>query len=215
MSRSNKTASFITNESGWADFFITRIGLILFAAILLLSAFEIYPMFQERDSRLYLDILASDIASKIEAVDSTTIPGYKYNYVFEEGNRDIKIEISTEYVIAHMNLGSSLWGERELTHPEPVITHVFAPNSNWSNTSGFRRYVSDVIGSGRNGGISSPLDFNDEKVKIDAIFESARKELARNPYTPDPDKPLFIEKVIIYYKDQKEIQERDYVFVYQ
>ena len=70
--------------SAWADFFITRIGLILFAAILLLAAFKIYPMFQERESRLNLDAIASDISSKIEAVDSITIPGYKYNYVFEE-----------------------------------------------------------------------------------------------------------------------------------
>jgi hypothetical protein len=218
MSESNKTeslATFAKNKSAWADFFMTRIGLILFAAILLITAFEIYPMFQERESRLYLNIAASDIASKIESVDSMTIPGYKYNYVFEERNRDIKIEISSEYVIAHMNLGSSLWGERELIHPEPVITHVFAPNSNWSNTSGFRKYVSDFIGKGKNGDISSPLDFNDEKVKVDAFFEYTRKELARSPYTPDPDKPLFIEKVIIYYKDQKEFQERDYVFVYQ
>ena len=215
MSRSNKNSTFAANESGWADFFITRIGLILFAAILLLSAFEIYPMFKERESRLNLDAVASNIASKIEAVDSMTIPGYRYNYVFEESNRDIKIEISTEYIIAHTDLGSTLRGERELIHPEPVVTHVFAPNSNWSNTSDFRMYVSDMIGSGKNGDISSPLDFNNEKAKVDAMFESTRKELARSPYTPDPDRPLFIEKVIIYYKDQKEIQKRDYVFVYQ
>lgn len=215
MSRSNRKAAFVKNESGWADFFLTRIGLILFAAILLLTAFEIYPMFQERESRLNLDTVASDIASKIEAVDSMTIPGYRYNYVFEESNRDIRIEISTEYIIAHTNLSSALWGEQELVHPEPVITHVSAPNSNWSNTSGFRKYISYMVGSGKNGDISSPLDFNDEKTKVDAIFESTRKELARSPYTPDPDKPLFIEKVIMYYKDQKEIQKRDYVFVYQ
>jgi len=215
MSKSNKTATFTNDERGWADFFITRIGLILFAAILFLAAFKIYPMFQERESRLNLDTVASDIASKIEAVDSMSIPGYKYNYVFEENNRDIRIEISTEYIIARMNLSSPPWGERELIHPEPVITHVFAPNSNWSNTSGFRMYISDMIGKGKNGDISSPLDFNNEKAKVDAILESTRKELARSPYTPDPDRPLFIEKVIIYYKDQKEIQKRDYVFVYQ
>ncbi len=215
MSRWSRKATFVKNESGWADFFLTRIGLILFAAILLLTAFEIYPMFKERESMLNLDAVTSDIASKIEAVDSMTIPGYKYNYVFEESNRDIKIEISTEYIIAHTNISSSMWGERELIHPEPVMTHVFAPNSKWSDTSGFRRYVSDMIGGGKNGDISSPLDFNYEKVKVDAIFESTRKELARSPYTPDLDRPLFIEKVIMYYKDQKEIQKRDYVFVYQ
>ncbi len=115
-------------------------------------------MFQERESRLNLDAIASDISSKIEAVDSITIPGYKYNYVFEENNRDVRIEISTEYVTVHSNLSSSIWGDRELIHAEPVITHVYPPNSNWSNTSGFRKYVSDTIGEGKNGDSSSPLD---------------------------------------------------------
>jgi len=81
----------------------------MFAALLLLSAFRIYPMFQEKESRLYLDAVASDLISKIEAVDSITIPGYKYNYVFQENNMDVKIEISTEYIIAHANRSTSLW----------------------------------------------------------------------------------------------------------
>lgn len=218
MSRSNRTGivtEFFKNESGWADFFITRIGLILFAAILLLTAFKIYPMFQEQESRLDLDTIASDLASKIEAVDSTTIPGYKYNHIFEENNRDVRIEISTEYVTVHTNMSSSLGGERELIHPEPVITHVYPPNSNWSNTSGFRKFVSNVVGGGKNGDASSPLDLKSEKPKVDMIFESVSKELARSPFIPDLNKPLFIEKVIVYYKDQNKIQGRDYVFVHQ
>ncbi len=218
MSKSNKTgrfALFIRNDIAWADFFITRIGLILFAAILLLAAFKIYPMFQERESRLNLDTVASDITSKIEAVDSITIPGYKYNYVFDENDRDVRIEISTEYITVRSNISSSIWGDRELVHAEPVITHVYPPNSNWSNTSGFRKYVSDTIGSGKNGDVSSPLDIEVDKQKVEAIFESTQKELAMSPFIPDLDKPLFIEKVIIHYKNQTEIQKRDYVFVYQ
>jgi hypothetical protein len=218
MSRSNNTGRitvFIKNESGWADFFITRIGLILFAALLLLSASRIYPMFQERESRLYLDTAASDLASKIEAVDSITIPGYKYNYVLQENNMDVKTEISTEYIITHANRSISLWRERELIHAEPVIMHVYPPNSNWNNSSGFRKYVSDLIGHGKNGDASSPLEFPADKEKVDKIFESITKELALNPFVPNPDKPLFIEKVIIYYKNQTEILKRDYVFIYQ
>lgn len=218
MSGSNNTGGFtlfVRNNSAWADFFITRIGLILFAAILLLAAFKIYPMFQERESRLDLDTVASDITSKIEAVDSITIPGYKYNYVFEKNNRDVRIEISTEYVTVHSNLSISIWGDRELIHAEPVITHVYPSNSIWSNTSGFRKYVSDTIGGGKNGDVSSPLDTEVDKQKVDAIFESTRKELAMSPFIPDLDKTLFIEKVIIHYKNQTKIQKRDYVFVYQ
>jgi hypothetical protein len=218
MSRSNRTGRFLAfakNESGWADFFITRIGLILFAAILLLAAFRIYPMYQEREIRSDLDALASGITSKIEVVDGGTIQGYKYNYVLGKNSRHATIEISTGYVIAHTNLSSSMSGERELSHAEPVMGHVYPPNSNWNNVSGFRKYVSDTIGRGKNGDESSPLEVPADKGKIDTIFGSIEKELALTPFIPDLDKPVFIEKVIIYYKNDAEILERDYVFLYQ
>jgi len=218
MSRSNRTGRFLAfanNESAWADFFITRIGLILFAAILLLAAFRIYPMYQEREIRSDLDVISSDITSKIEAVDRVTIPGYKYNYVFGKNSRNTRIEISTGYVIAHTNLSSFLFGERELAHAEPVMVHVYPPNSNWNNVSGFRKYVSDMIGDGKNGDGSSPLEFPADKKKIDTIFGSIEKELALTPFIPDLDKPVFIEKVIIYYKNDAQILERDFVFLYQ
>lgn len=218
MSRSNKLTLFLVfakNERAWADFFITRIGLILFAAILLLAAFQIYPLYQEREIRSDMDAIASDMISKIEAVDRVTIPGYKYNYVFEKNSRHTRIEISTEYVIAHSNLSSFMFGERELVHAEPVMAHVYPPNSNWNNVSGFRKYVSDTIGDGKNGDGSSPLEFPADKEKIDTIFGSIEKELALTPFIPDLDKPVFIEKVIIYYKNDAQIQERDYVFLFQ
>ncbi len=216
MSGSNKTGfiSFIENTNGWADFFITRIGLILFAAILLLSALKIYPMFQERESRLYLDAITSDISSNIEAVDGVSIHGYKYNYVFEEKNSHTTVAISTEYISAHTNI-SFVWGEKRSIHAEPVMTHVYPPNSNWNNTSDFRKYVSENIGRGRNGDVSSPLDFVTEKPKVDKKFDAIKKELAQRPYIPDLNKPMFIEKVVLYYNNFTEIQERDYVFIFQ
>jgi hypothetical protein len=172
-------------------------------------------MYQEREIRSGLDAISSDMISKIEAVDSVTIPGYKYNFVFEKNSRNTRIEISTQYVIAHSNLSSFMFGERELVHAEPVMAHVYPPNSNWNNVSGFRKYVSDMIGEGKNGDGSSPLDYPADKEKIDSIFGSIEKELALTPFNPDLDKPVFIEKVIIYYKNDAEILERDYVFLYQ
>lgn len=165
MSRSNKTGgknvqTIIKDDRGWADFFITRIGLILFAAVLLLAAFKVYPVFQEQETKAYLDAIASDIASKIEAVDSTTIPRYRYVYVFDGINENVKIEISTEYVVTRGNLSK---GERELFHAEPIVIHVYPPNSNWSNASGLREYLSSEIGNGSNGDISSRLNFSMKK----------------------------------------------------
>jgi hypothetical protein len=172
-------------------------------------------MYQEREIRSDLDAIASDMTAKIEAIDSVTIQGYKYNYVFEKNSRHTRIEISTEYIIAHSNLSSFMFGEREFAHAEPVMAHVYPPNSNWNNVSGFRKYISDMIGDGKNGDGSSPLEFPADKGKIDTIFGSIEKELALTPFIPDLYKPVFIEKVIIYYKNDAEILERDYVFLYQ
>jgi hypothetical protein len=204
---------FTDDERAWADFFITRIGVILFAAVLLLSAFKIYPMFNEQQARAGMDAAASDIASRIEAVDVVTVPGYKYFYVFDEKDKNKRIEISTEFVVARYNL-STQWGERELVHAEPLVARVYPPNSNWSNTSGLRKKLSD-LGAGRNGDAVSPLDFSRDKEKVDGMFNNIEVELARTPFVPDMNRSLLIEKVMIHYRDGNRSVERDYVIIYQ
>jgi hypothetical protein len=204
---------FTDDESAWADFFITRIGVILFAAVLLLSAFKIYPMFNEQETIAVLDAEASDITSKIEAVDSVTVPGYRYVHAFDEKDKLVRIGISTEYVAAHVNI-STPWGERELVHAEPLVVHVYPANSNWSNTSGLRRKLSD-LGAGKNGDVKSPLDFSRDKNVVDSMFSNIEHELARTPFVPDMNRSLLIEKVIIHYRDGNRSVERGYVIIYQ
>jgi len=204
---------FAADEGAWADFFITRIGLILFAAVLLLSAFKVYPMFNEQQARAGMDAAASDIASKIEAVDVVTVPGYKYFYVFDEKDKNKRIEISTEFVVVRYIL-STPWGDRELAHAEPLVARVYPPNSNWSNTSGLMKKLSD-LGAGINGDAVSPLDFSRDKEKVDGMFNNIEAELARTPFIPDMNRSLLIEKVIIHYRDGNRSVERDYVIIYQ
>ncbi len=205
--------SIVSDEGAWADFFITKLGFILFAAVLLLCAFKVYPMFKEQQARAELDAAASDIASKIEAVDGVTVPGYRYVLAFDESDKNIKIGISTEYVTAHMNI-STAWGERKLIHAEPVVARVYPPNSNWSNTSGLRKKLGD-IGPGRNGDVVSPLDLSEDKGAVDGMFNLIQHELARDPFVPDTNRPLIIEKVMIHYTDGNRSVKRDYVIVYQ
>ena len=204
---------FTDDERAWADFFITRIGVILFAAVLLLSAFKIFPMFKEQETISGLDAVASDIASRIEAVDVVTIPGYKYFYVFDEEDKNKRIEISTEFVVARYNL-STPWGERELVHAEPLVARVYPPNSNWSNTSGLRKKLSD-LGAGRNGDAVSQLNLSRDKGRVDEMFNNIEAELARTPFIPDMNRSLLIEKVMIHYRDGNRNVERDYVLIYQ
>jgi len=204
---------FTSDERAWADFFITRIGLILFASVLLLSAFKVYPMFNEQQAKAGMDAAASDIASKIEAVDVVTVPMYKYVYTFDEKDKNKRIEISTEFVVVRYNI-STPWGERELVHAEPVVARVYPPNSNWSNTSGLRKKLSD-LGAGKNGDAVSPLNFSRDKEKVDAMFNSIESELARIPFVPDMNKSMIIEKVIIYYNDGNKREARDNVIIHQ
>ncbi|NJD77337.1 MAG: hypothetical protein FIB08_09625 [Candidatus Methanoperedens sp.] len=207
------TRKIFKDETGWADFFITRIGLILFAAMLLLSAFRVYPMFYEHETGAYMDAVISEVAAKIEAVDTTTIPEHKYIYSFDEKNRNVRIEISTEYVAARGNLSS--WRDKELVHAKPLATYVYPSNSKWGNTSGLREYLSRRNNFSKNGADSSPLNFSRDKGDVEEMFENIRSELARDPFVVDPDKPLIIEKVIIHYTDQMGGAKRDYVLVYQ
>jgi len=204
---------FTDDERAWADFFITRIGVILFAAVLLLSAFKIYPMFREQETISGLDAAASDIASRIEAVDVVTVPGYRYFYVFDEKDKNKRIEISTEFVVARYIL-STPWGERELVHAEPLVARVYAPNSNWSNTSGLRKKLSD-LGAGRNGDAVSQLNLSRDKGNVDGMFNNIEAELAHTPFIPDMNRSLLIEKVMIHYRDGNRFVERDYVLIYQ
>lgn len=206
---------FIADERAWADFFITRIGLILFASVLLLSALKVYPMFIEKETIAGLDAITSDITSKIEAVDSVTVPGFRYVYAFDEKDKVVRIGISTEYVAARVNI-STPWGERELVHAEPLVVHAYTSNSNWSNTSGLRKKLAD-IGAGKNGDVESPLDLSRNKNAVDSMFSDLEHELARTPFIPDMNRSLIIEKVIIHYTDENEANsvERDYVLVFQ
>jgi len=204
---------FTADERAWADFFITRIGLILFASVLLLSAFKIYPMFIEKEAISGLDATASDITSKIEAVDSVTVPGYRYVHAFDEKDKLVRIGISSEYVAARVNI-STPWGERELVHAEPLVARVYPSNSNWRNTSGLRKKFAE-LGAGKNGDVESPLDLSRDKSAVDSMFSSIEHELARTPFVPDMNRSLIIEKVIIHYTDANGRVERDYVIIFQ
>ncbi|MCE8425187.1 MAG: hypothetical protein J5U17_05360 [Candidatus Methanoperedens sp.] len=206
---------FFSNESAWADFFITRIGLILFAAVLLALVFKVYPLFYERETEAMLDSIASDIRSKIEAMDSTAIQGYRYSHVFNEKNKDIKIEISTEFIISSINITTDNWNKKELRHIEPLIIHVYPPNRYFSNTTGLKAYLGNVICNGRNGDVSKPLDISKDKLNVDTMFDKIINELAQAPFSPDMDKPLIMEKVILAYSDKTDFQYEDYVLIYQ
>ena len=205
---------FVKNESAWADFFITRIGLILFAAVLLALVFQVYPLFYDRETDAELDSIVSDIASKIEAMDITSIQGYRYAHLFDEKNKDVKIEISTEYIVSRINVSTNN-GEQELRHAEPLITHVYPPNSYFRNSSGLKAYLANELCSGRNGDGSNPLDLSNDKMNVDNMFANIQKELALASFSPDLNKSLIMEKVILVYSDNTEFQYENYVLIFQ
>ena len=208
-------SGFIRNESAWADFFITRIGLILFASVLLTLVFRVYPLFYDREYEAELDSIASDITSKIEAMDSTTIPGYRYTHVFDEKNRNVKIELSTEYIVSRFNISTDNRKEKELRIPVPLMTHVYPPNSYFGNVSGLKVYLSDTLCDGRNGDSSNPLDISKDRKNVDDMFANIAKELAQAPFSPDINKSLIMEKVILTYSDKTEFFYEDHIIIYQ
>lgn len=192
----------LNDDAAWADYFITRVGLLIFCSILLLSAFKIHPLFVQQDTALMLDARLASLAALIEAVDSTDIQGAHY-YRLDTAD-DISFSISSMYVAAF-----SASGQRA----QPLMTRVYPPNSIWKNRSELMKAIASGC-QGRTGNGNNTLRSND-LAYINAMFRQVEAELATEPFIPDKMQPLIVEKVILNYQTPQGIQSRGVTIVYQ
>lgn len=194
------------DEGAWADYLITRAGLMLFCSILLLSAFNVHPLFARHDAAGEMDAALSSLASFIENVDSTSLQGA--HYYRSDIPQDIAIGMSTRYVTASADTEAG-----SVTRAQALMTRVYPPNSQWAERAGFLEAVSDRCG-GRTGVGDDPLKKNDLK-RIDKLLSEVENELAEKPYIPDTGQPLVVEKVILNIRTSDGIEKRGFTIVYQ
>lgn len=194
------------DERAWADFLITRVGLLLFCSILLISAFNIHPLFIQQNAAGMMDAGISSLASYIEDVDSTSIQGAHY-YTFDI-DPDVTIDISSKYVSAYSDTKTG-----RVTRARALMTTFYPPNSLWDSRPGLLEAIADRCG-GRTGLGEDVLEEGDWQ-SINEMLDLAGTELAQEPFVPDTMQPLVVEKVMLNIQTAEGVERRGVTIVYQ
>jgi len=194
------------DERAWADFLITRVGLLLFCTILFISAFNIHPLFIQQDAAGMMDASLSSLASYIEDVDSTSIQGAHY-YTFDI-DPDVTIDISSKYVSAYSDTKTG-----KVTRARALMTTPYPRNCKWDNGSGLLEAIADKCG-GRTGLGEDVLEEGDWQ-SINEMLDEIETELAQEPFVPDTMQPLIVEKVMLNIQTAEGVGKRGITIVYQ
>jgi hypothetical protein len=201
-----KHRQFTSNETAWADYLITRAGMLIFCCILLLSALKIPLLFAAPNEAGMLDAELCSLASFIENVDSSSIQTI-HCYEFE-GYRNITIGMSSRYVSACSQINT-----HRISRAYSLIREVYPSNSIWSNRSGLLRLIADECDNRT--GMGDDALTQDDLIRIDEILQHAKTDLANQSFIPDTTQPLIVEKVILNYQTPEGVKKRGITIVYQ
>lgn len=192
--------SFSSDEGAWADYLISRAGLLIFCTILLISASRIQPLFIQKDTAGRLDASVWHLVSFLESGNGVQGPYYYRSDV----NDEVFINISTRYVTATKGT---------VTRGKGLMTPVYPPNGYWNNRTGLLLVIADMC-QGRTGTGEDVLRTSDIEV-IDDMLEQIEMELASSPFSPDHERTLIAERVSLDYQGPGGIERRDITIVYQ
>ena len=195
--------SLTIDEKAWADYLITRAGMLIFCSLLIIAAFSVHPLFIEKDISGMLDAKISHLASYLEGVDSTSIQrSYYYGFDIPES---VEIGLSARYVTAST--------VPHMTRARALMTPVYPSNSLWNNRSGLMVAISNRC-QGRTG-IGEDLLLPSDWELIRELLGEAEHELAVDAFVPDTNQPLIVEKVILNLQGPEGIEKRGITIVYQ
>ena len=209
---------FIKNINGIISFTFTYLALLICSGILIAAVFS-FIFLNDNHIKAELKNIATSFSSIIEGIDTRFFENTT-KFWFPIKEYDYKIFLSTEFIVASSkgNWNNELsCTERFLKKPWPSSL-----NPNWITKYELHTYLKTTYNT--SGNESDPIkSFNILNVKnmLYSNRELINKSLALNPFQIVIDKPVFIEKIYIFFdKDDdgwnKEIDEKiDFVVFYQ
>jgi hypothetical protein len=202
-------SKFYKNERGWADYLITRAGILIFCSILLLLVFKIPALFTQQNEIGMLDAQLCSLTSFIEGVDGSKLRSQQY-YEFDipSGINNITIGISSGFVCANSQIDTG-----RVTRAQALIRGVYPSNSLWNNSSEMMLVIAGMCDN-RTGLADNLLNESDMQ-HIDTLLYQVKSELANESYIPDTTRSLIAEKVMLDYRTPGGIRRRGITVVYQ
>jgi len=200
---------FHKNEKAWADYLITRAGILIFCSILLLLVFKIPALFTQQNEIGMLDAQLCSLTSFIEGVDSSKIRGSQhYEFGIPPDINNITMGISSGFVCANSQIDTG-----GVTRAQALIREVYPSNSLWTNSSELMLVIADMCNNRT--GLEDNLLNESDLQHIDMVLYQVKAELANESYLPDTTSLLIAEKVILDYQTPRGIQRREITIVYQ
>ena len=218
----NMLKYILQNKRGVISWLLSQIALLIATGILLASIASL-TFYNDWKKEAELKAIADEIATFIETMDlketenSTTLilPLKSYYY---------KVNISTEYISVMRKDGTI---KKKIKVVEPLIIKPFVLNKSlnpeWQSKEELHEWLEEYTKQKYNkkysGTSNNPLPSekrSEIKKELDKRLNKISKIVARQPLEIDVNKPLYIEKAIIYFEDvNKNLETIGLVIVYQ
>ena len=209
---------FLNDRDGIMGITLSQMGLIIATGVLIAAVFSIIFM-NDWNKKADLKNIGTGLSTIVEGMDTRFFENTTM-YWFPSKDYSYLVSTSTEYIVIS---SKSNWNE-EISFKEQFLIKPWPriANPKWISGKDLHNYLK--VKYEHTGNESDPIrsaDIANVKNDLETDKETAEKSFALNPLKLNLEKPVYIEKVFIYYdKDDdgwdKIIDEKqDFVILYQ
>ncbi len=198
--------SIIDDQSGWIDFTLSKIAMIIASVIIISAAFQLAADFKDMGRENELGVIALDFKSTVDNVggdtfDAGVMQTYSFDmerFSFDNGFYDIDASISGEYV----RMTATASDGRSIHAVKPLTFRVLP-----FNESTLRSELADRFGN--DGTVDDPI-VSDYTPIVEFLSQTSANEVMLNT-----SMDVYIQKTFICINTGNGVNKLDYVLVHQ
>lgn len=198
--------NILNDQSGWIDFTLSKIAMIIASVIIIAAAFQLAADFKDMGRENELGVIALDFKSTVDNVggdtfDAGVMQTYSFDmerFSFDNGFYDVDASISGEYV--RMTATGS--GGRYVHVVKPLTFRVLPFNESTLRSELAGRF-------GNSGTIDAPI-VSDYTTVVEFLSQTSANEVMLNI-----SMDVYIQKTFICINTGNGVNKLDYVLVHQ
>lgn len=198
--------SIIDDQSGWIDFTLSKIAMIIASVIIIAAAFQLAADFKDMGRENELGVIALDLKSAVDNVGSDTFDAgvvrtYSFDmerFSFDNDFYDVNASISGEYV----RMTATTSDGRSIHAVKPLTFRVLPFNESTLQSELAGRF-------GHDGTVDDPI-VSDYTTVVDVLAQTSANEVMLNT-----SMDVYIQKTFICINTGNGVNKLDYVLVHQ
>ena len=198
--------SIIDDQSGWIDFTLSKIAMIIASVIIIAAAFQLAADFKDMGRENELGVIALDLKSAVDNVGGDTFDAgvmrtYSFDmerFSFDNDFYDVNASISGEYV----RMTATISDGRSIHAVKPLTFRVLPFNESTLQSELAGRF-------GHDGTVDDPI-VSDYTTVVDVLAQTSANEIMLNT-----SMSVYIQKTFICINTGNGVNKLDYVLVHQ